>query len=250
MGSPFLKMVGGKTRLLNAILPLIDTEMNAYYEPFLGGGAVFFAHTPQVPVFLSDNNPRLIITYRMVRDRVEDLVGELLPLQERFLALDRERQKQSYLAFRDIYNESTDELTIAKLFIFLNQTCYNGLYRLNQRGAFNVPYGNYRSPTICEEANLRDCSFLLQNTELRVCDFTEQPCQGKAFFYLDPPYSSVGFSQSLKAYCKSLDGVRSKFILSSANTLWIRDNYSNFRIAEVTRPGASEEIVTELLISN
>jgi DNA adenine methylase len=184
--SPFLKWVGGKTRLLDTILPLIDTRMTAYYEPFIGGGAVFFALTPKVPVFLSDNNPRLITTYKIVRDRVDDLIGELSLLQNSFLATSRERRKQTYLVIRDIYNESTDELTIAKLFIFLNKACYKGLHRINRYGQFNVAYGDYQKPLLYSDGNLRDCSEALQNTELRACNFTGQPKSKKTSFISTP----------------------------------------------------------------
>jgi DNA adenine methylase len=127
---PFLKWIGGKTRLLGTIKPLIPTETRVYCEPFLGSGAVFFALNPRSAI-LSDINPRLITAYRMVRDRVDDLITGLAEIEAAYLSVSPNRRQQSYLVYRDLFNDAEDDLTVAKLFIFLNKTCYNGQYREN-----------------------------------------------------------------------------------------------------------------------
>lgn len=196
---PFIKWAGGKSQLLPFILPHLPERIETYREPFVGGGAVFFALAREGRfrrAVLGDRNAQLIGLYRMVRDRVDSLIEALTELAP--LATDAE----TFYRLRAQEVSELDEVSQAARFIFLNKTCFNGLYRVNRKGQFNVPFGRYRSPKVCDPDLLRGCSRALQNVELRVQDFEETAADAEAgdAVYFDPPYVPVSPTASFTSY--------------------------------------------------
>jgi DNA adenine methylase len=215
---PVLKWAGGKGQILPQISELYPTKLKfggckRYIEPFIGGGAVFFDIANRFDVaesFVFDINPDLIILYNVIKNDVEDLIQELNILQRIYDSPDREKL---YYFLRDKYNrydKKADANKYAKNFIpraaltvFLNKTCYNGLYRVNSRGAFNTPIGRYDNPMICDADNLRAAAAALQYAEVRCCDFSEalRYADKDSFVYYDPPYRPVSAS-SFNSYAR------------------------------------------------
>jgi DNA adenine methylase len=196
--TPFLKWVGGKWRLLSQLTPLLPpgAEAMRHVEAFLGGGALFFSRHPQCAL-LSDKNQHLCTTYEVVRYDVEAVIDQLGALS----ALHNEAR---YYELRHRYNHAIKLSPVerAALFIYLNKTCFNGLYRVNRRGEFNVPIGRYEAPRILDEAALRAASRRLQGVDLRCAGFEvvlEHAREGD-FVYLDPPYVPVSRTARFTAY--------------------------------------------------
>jgi len=198
---PFLKWAGGKATLFEEIskrLPPVDS-IRRYVEPFLGGGAAFFglrAQAPDLPTRLSDNNPELIGAYLALRDRVEDVVA----------ALARHARRHSpahYYRVRGRVPEDPEER--AARLLYLNRTCYNGLFRVNRKGEFNVPLGRYRNPRILDEENLFGVSRALQGVEIRCLDFEDAvfDCSAGDAVYFDPPYDPLSLTSNFTAYTTS-----------------------------------------------
>ncbi len=183
---PFLKWAGGKSKLLPALVDAInhsDVADYRYCEPFLGGGALFFEIQP-LEALLRDANARLINTYEVVRDSLGALI-------ERLRELEAEHCRAQYELARDALNSGElDDVDEAAVFVYLNKTCFNGVYRVNGSGAFNVPMGSYKNPRILDEPALRAASSALQHTAIEVGDFSDLPDRlpGRCFVYLDPPY--------------------------------------------------------------
>lgn len=219
---PFLKWAGGKGQLLDTYDEVLPHAMRAgnvstYVEPFLGGGAVFFFIAQRYPVpraRLSDINQELVLTYRVVQRDVNGLIERLAQLAERYARLGDRAREKLYYTVRDEYNAdrqiactascSGASIGRAAQMIFLNKTCFNGLYRLNRKGEFNVPWGRYKNPRILDEENLRNASLLLQRAEILAADF-EATCadvRDGAFVYLDPPYRPISSSSSFTAYSR------------------------------------------------
>ena len=203
MAKPFLKWAGGKRSLAPKIAELAPNGFRRYIEPFLGAGAVFFAlkeRQPEMPAVLSDTNAELINAFETVRDRCDALVETLRKLEASYLPLDREARAKRYYELREaVPEESTAR---AARTIFLNRTGYNGLYRVNREGRFNVPHGRYANPTICDEATLRAAEEALQGTVTMVADFGAI-CRGASagdFVYLDPPYQPLSPTSSFTSY--------------------------------------------------
>lgn len=212
---PFIKWVGGKSQLieqLDALLPAdFDNWKNAtYIEPFVGGGAMLFymlQHYPNIQhAVINDVNQDLTACYRTVRDYPEDLIYSLSKIEKSYLALPTEEEKRAFfMAARSHYNEkSLDSLENTTLFFFLNRTCFNGLYRVNKKGQFNVPFGKYINPTICDPATIRKDSKVLQRVEILTGDFEEtfNYAQGNTLFYFDPPYRPLSDTSSFNDYTK------------------------------------------------
>ncbi len=201
MAKPFLKWAGGKTILLAELLAAAPKRIGTYYEPFLGGGALFFALQHEARfhrAMLSDSNRELINAYTQVRDNVDALIRALRVHQRKYrTAADRAKY---YYAIRA--KRRTCSLGGAANLIFLNKTCFNGLYRVNSKGRFNVPHGRYDNPTICDEANLRTASAALQGVELTVADFAVATASAGAedFVYFDPPYVPLSATASFTSY--------------------------------------------------
>jgi DNA adenine methylase len=201
MAKPFLKWAGGKTSLLPELLQAAPDQIETYYEPFLGGGALFFALQAEgrfKRAVLSDSNEELINAYTQVRDNVDRLIRALLVHQTKYR--NSEDQAEYYYTIRG--KKLTCDLGGTANLIFLNKTCFNGLYRVNSKGDFNVPHGRHQNPTICDEGNLRAVSEALKNVELRVADFADAPSaagQGD-FVYFDPPYVPLSETAHFTSY--------------------------------------------------
>lgn len=246
LARPFLKWAGGKGQLLPQFHALFPRTFANYHEPFVGGGAVFFALAPRLAgkkVFLSDNNDELMNAYRVVRDAVEPLIT----------SLSKHRNDETYYyQVRDYDPNTLTDVERASRLIFLNRTCFNGLYRVNRRGKFNVPFGRYRNPLICDEVNLRACSEALTGVEIVLGTFTDVLLRAQAgdFVYFDPPYLPLSKTSSFTDYTKypfgiqehqqlaqtytdlSAKGVKVMLSNSDVNAVW--DLYKDFDIRRVT----------------
>ncbi|MBW2043222.1 MAG: DNA adenine methylase [Deltaproteobacteria bacterium] len=213
---PFLKWAGGKGQLLKDIEGHLPMELRAgkltkYVEPFVGGGAVFFyiaqKYTTIERFYLLDVNADLINCYKAVKENVDDLIACLTELEAAFLPLDEMKRKEFYLNMRLRFNAEKQEAfdaRTASMLIFLNRTCFNGLYRVNKKGLFNVPYGRYKNPRICNEVNLRSASEILQRARIICGDFMESETyiDENTFVYFDPPYRPLSPTANFTAYSK------------------------------------------------
>mgnify|MGYP003965097827 FL=1 len=288
---PFLKWAGGKTKLLQYIenkIPYKTNEVFTFIEPFVGSGAVLFQILNNYPniekVVINDINTDLIITYKTISNSVEELI-ELLQrweLEYHKLSDNEDKKKEYYYNKRDLFNKrNSNKVNRSALFIFLNRTCFNGLYRVNRKNLFNVPIGSYKKPTICNKDNLRLVSELLQKVTILNGDYTEtvKKVKGKSLFYLDPPYKPLNQSSSfnsyakdqfddneqirLKEFCDLLDSSKHKWILSNSdvkntdmNDDFFDDLYEVYSINRVLAKRSINSIsskrgsVSELLISN
>lgn len=242
--APVLKWAGGKRQLLPEIEKYIP-EFFTYYEPFAGGASVFFSIQPKKAV-INDINPELINIYQVIRDNVEDLIDDLKKHKNeegyfyKIRELDRNKEKYKRLT----------PVKRASRIIFLNKTCYNGLYRVNKSGEFNAPFGNYKNPNIVNEKVLRAVSNYLKKADITfLCRDFEQVLENigeGSFVYIDPPYDPVsdsanftsyvkgGFDREeqkrLKAVCDRLNRNGVKFLLSNSSTEFIRDLYKEYYI--------------------
>ena len=211
---PFIKWVGGKTQLLDEVRKSLPRDFASrqhvtYVEPFVGGGAVMFWILQAYPnierAVINDINPELICTYRVIKEKVEELIVELAHIHDDYIPLGAEDRKAYFLEKRALFNtKRTDRVETAALFIFLNRTCFNGLYRVNSKGEFNVPHGKYANPRICDADNLRACSKVLQKVEILCGDFaeTERYAGPDTLFYFDPPYKPITETSSFTSYAK------------------------------------------------
>lgn len=211
---PFVKWVGGKTQLLGdieCILPFdfLQRKNVMYVEPFVGGGAVLFWILQRFPnikkAVINDINPHLITTYRVIKEQPYRLIEQLDILRDEYIPLNEEDRKFYYLNKRDRYNfSSLSEIEVAALFIFLNRTCFNGLYRVNSNGKFNVPHGRYANPKICDKETILADSQILQKVEILCGDFAEtiSYASPNALFYFDPPYKPLSKTSSFNSYAK------------------------------------------------
>lgn len=215
---PFLKWAGGKGQLLNEIekfYPFSTSKIKKYAEPFVGGGAVLFDILNKYEleqIYISDVNAELINTYKIVRDNVEELIEELSRMQNDFIPLDMEERKRYYTEKRERFNYlklnkiNNSDIEKAALMLFLNRTCFNGLYRVNRKGAFNVPMGSYKNPMICDEKNLKAVSQKLQKVIIVLGDYRESAnfIDENTFVYFDPPYRPITDTASFTAYTESV----------------------------------------------
>ncbi|MFA5598851.1 MAG: DNA adenine methylase [Pusillimonas sp.] len=211
MGKPFIKWAGGKSQLLSDIRNKYPDKIERYCEPFLGGGAVMFdiikLFQPK-EILANDINKELINTYKHIQTNCDVIIKELKTLQNHFWLGSEEKRREIYLLLRNKFNEmiigrkEAENLEKAVLFIFLNKTCFNGLYRVNSKGLFNVPIGSYKKPPICDEENLINCSKLLKNVKFSCADYstTNDFIDSKTFVYIDPPYRPLSATSSFTAY--------------------------------------------------
>ncbi len=234
---PFLKWVGGKRSILDELIRRLPTTYTTYCELFLGGGALYFAVKPAL-AYLSDVNFHLIVTFEAVRDDVEGVIRELT-------IHSAHHSKPYFLEGREKIFTETDSTKLAAWFIYLNKTCYNGLYRVNKAGKFNVPMGSYKDPTILDEDNLRLCAQVLKNADIRQHDFAQKKPQKDAFYYVDPPYhktysgyDGTGFGdeqhKNLALFCRKIDAAGGFFMMSNSDTPFIRGLYDGFAIETVS----------------
>lgn len=265
---PIVKWVGGKRQLMFELIKNMPKSYNRYFEPFIGGGALFFELQPE-QAYISDMNEELINLYSVVRDNVYELIKDLSK---------HEVSKEYFLEIRNIdrteqYTELSD-VERASRFIYLNRTCFNGMYRVNSQGQFNVPFGHYKNPRIIDENNLLNCSELLKKTEIKCADFSEILTKVKKgdLVYFDPPYVPLNDTSSFTSYtkygfdinmqfklrdvCDELDNKGVKFMLSNSDTKLVNELYVNYEIKKVF---ASRQInanadgrgkITEVLVRN
>ncbi|MCL1810478.1 MAG: Dam family site-specific DNA-(adenine-N6)-methyltransferase, partial [Clostridiales bacterium] len=192
---PLLKWAGGKTQLLKDILPRIPTSYGNYIEPFVGGGALFFSLSPRESI-LADSNPELINMYKQVADNVEGVIAYLHNYENTV--------NMFYYVRKQDWTQLTPTEAAARM-IFLNKTCYNGLYRVNKSGDFNVPFGKYKNPKICDENALRTAAAILKKATILCDDYKtilEHSAQPGDFVFLDPPYLPVSEYADFKRYTK------------------------------------------------
>ena len=219
LARPFIKWVGGKSQLLNEISNRYPRNFTKYCEPFVGGGAVLFdvlQRSQQLGIKLeavriNDINKELINTYIQVQQNCSELILKLKELQDIYRSHTLEDNKEFFYQERERFNElkiqnsDDNNLEKAALFIFLNKTCFNGLYRVNSKGLFNVPFNNAKNPTLCDEENLRACSGLLKNVEMTVGDYTQcnSFIDSNTFVYMDPPYLPISQTSSFTSYTEN-----------------------------------------------
>lgn len=287
---PFIKWAGGKSQLISEIRKKYPKNIKCYCEPFVGGGAVLFdilANYKPEKVLINDINKELIITYYQLQNNVDNLIKKLFALQNEFISADLEQRKIIYNNNRKLYNSlknkscENNELEIASLFIFLNKTCFNGLYRVNRNGDFNVPVGAYKNPLICDELNLKNNSELLQNVKIICGDYRK--CKNfidnETFVYIDPPYRPLTQTSSFTSYSSKVfddkEQIRlAKFINvisekgaivvasnsdpqnTDENDMFFDDLYKNYSIKRIqakrmiNSKGNGRGNINELLISN
>ena len=265
---PIVKWVGGKRQLMFELQKNMPENYNRYFEPFIGGGALFFELQPD-NAYISDMNEELINLYQVVRDNVDELITDLQK---------HDISKEYFMEIRNI--DRTEEyknwsnVKKASRFIYLNRTCFNGMYRVNSKGEFNVPFGHYKNPKILDENNLINCSNLLQRTEIKHADFSEilKKVKKGDFVYFDTPYVPLSETSSFTSYtkdgfdidmqfklrdvCDELDSMGVKFLLSNSDTKLVNELYENYNIKKVF---ASRQInanadgrgkITEVLVRN
>ena len=288
---PFLKWAGGKTQLLNDIeakFPYSRNDKFTYVEPFVGSGAVLFWILNNFPnlksVIINDINEDLTDSYKTIKSNVTDLILVLQKYENEYHSLSEraEEKKEYYYEKRKLFNMRESEQTIqSALFIFLNRTCFNGLYRVNQKNEYNVPIGSYKKPMICDESNLLAVHKSLQNVEILSGDFeqTINYANEDTVFYFDPPYKPLSKTSSfnsyaknefndneqirLKEFCDKIDSFSCKLILSNSdvkgknpNDNFFDDLFYGYQIDRVmakrsinANPNKRGQL-TELLISN
>lgn len=296
---PFLKWAGGKRQLLAQIeklfpLELLQGEITRYVEPFVGSGALFFKVIQTFPIqecLLADINPELILVYSTIQQDVKQLISILRGIQEEYLKLNTEERKKYYYQVRDEYNyqrgiinfhEFNDNwVTRAAQMIFMNKTGYNGLFRLNSKGEFNVPFGKYKNPRILDAKNLNLASELLKGVTIRYGDFEETAgfIGEDTLVYFDPPYRPLSSTAHFTSYSKDrfddtqqlrlagfyrvLDTKGARLMLSNSDPHnvdqeddFFEDAYHGFRIERlkarrnINRKGEQRGEISELLILN
>ena len=291
IAKPFLKWAGGKTQLIEEIknnLPeIVFREPFTYIEPFVGSGAVLFwllNHFPNIKkAVINDINKELIDTYDTIANSPQQLISVLEDLQNKYYILeDEEAKKNFYYEKRTLFNiKSEEKLIQSALFIFLNRTCFNGLYRVNRKNEFNVPIGSYKRPLICDKENILAVSRALQKVEILCGDFeqTINYTESNTLFYFDPPYKPLSETSSFNAYakdnfddkeqirlrdfCNKLNELNHYWILSNSdvrgkdkNNHFFDDLYANYEIKRVLAKrsiNANPEkrgVLNELLITN
>jgi len=280
----FLKWAGGKSKLADDILQKIKFDQYddfIYIEPFVGGGAILFKILNNFPnlksAVICDSNFDLINVYKTVKNKVSSLVAILKQFEKEYCQVldDDAEKKKYYYNKRLLFNTRKEpELVQAALFIFLNKTCFNGLYRVNKNNQFNVPVGSYTKPLICDEINLKLASKALQKVRIMVGDFEQTNIYAgdKTLYYFDPPYKplskSSGFTayipgrfddeqqKRLKLFCDEVGGYGSKWILSNSNCSFFEDLYCNYEINKImagrniNSNGDKRKKIVELIINN
>ncbi len=293
--TPFLKWAGGKRQLIPQLEQLYPgalkrNDIQTYVEPFLGGGAMFF-HLQSLfnfdDVVLNDSNPDLILTYKVVRDAVNPLILSLFNLEVDYLRIPEHERTTMYYSIRDDYNAarlsldyetfSPQWISQAARLIFLNKTCFNGLFRVNRAGDYNVSFGKHKNPTICDAPNLEAVHCALQGVTLMHGDFEQvtDAIVGQAFVFLDPPYRPLTATSSFNSYAKTAFNDESQKRLANwfqqlhtekAAALMLCNSdptdrffdslYSNFRIRRVlatrsiSADGTRRRPVREIVVTN
>ncbi|MCK4325233.1 DNA adenine methylase [bacterium] len=220
---PFLKWAGGKTQLIDELIKRFPEAIkekqtiDTYIEPFIGGGALFFYLKGKYIIkksYLSDINQDLVIAYRTIKKKPRELIKQLKGIESRYLKRSREERESYFYKIRKRYNIQKQKLNCTNFndnwikrtayLIFLNKTCFNGLFRLNNKGEFNVPHGKYANPAIADEKNILAANRALKNTEIYCGDFTKSKkyIQNGALIYCDPPYRPLNSTSSFTGFTK------------------------------------------------
>lgn len=267
---PFVKWVGGKSQLISELEKHIPTDgeqvLTKYCEPMVGGGALLFSILSKYEfeeLYISDINAELMNAYNVIKSNAETLIKKLEEMQYNFLPMDENGRKFYYYNVRDKFNniKLSEQTAIEKamLFIFLNKTCFNGLYRVNKKGQFNVPMGAYKNPTICDEENLHNVSQALKNVNIVCGDYTisKDFIDKNTFVYIDPPYRPISETSSFTSYntdcfddyeqirlakfIEEINSTGAKILLSNSDPKNVNpeDNffeelYSNYKIHKVS----------------
>lgn len=288
---PFVKWVGGKTQLIDQLEALLPADFDqwedvTYIEPFVGGGAMLFhmlkTHPSITTAVINDINADLTTCYQVVRDNPAELIEALKQIQAEYYALVNEDEKRAfYMQKRERFNtKALTSIENTMLFFFLNRTCFNGLYRVNKAGLFNVPFGKYETPTICDPATIYADSELLQNVTILTGDYQQTLAYAgeKTLFYFDPPYRPLSNTSSfndyakeafndaaqvrLKEFCDVVETEGHKFMLSNSDCFaknqdrFFDDLYLQYNISRVVASrnvnanAAKRGKLTELLIRN
>ncbi len=291
---PFIKWAGGKSQLLLDMRKNYPEELgktiNKYCEPFVGGGALLFdilSNYKIEAILINDINPELTNTYLQIKTNIDDLVKELCLIQNQYWQLEIEARKEFYYEKRNRFNylkvNGNEDVNIEKasLFIFLNKTCFNGLFRVNKKGLFNVPIGSYKNPLICDIDNLTSINKLLQNVTIKCGDYKKciDFIDENTFVYIDPPYRPLTETASFNSYSETnfndkeqielgnfVDKItlkKAKVIVSNSDPKNINEDdnffdalYKNYRIERVTArrminsKATNRGIINELLILN
>lgn len=289
---PFVKWVGGKGQLIEEIEKMLPSDgekvLTKYAEPMVGGGALLFNVLSRYQfdeLYISDINPELINAYMAIKQNVEALIKRLNEMQMTFLPLDENGRKYYYYNVRDKFNtvKLSDSTSAEKAayFIFLNKTCFNGLYRVNRKGLFNVPMGSYKNPTICDADNLRNIHEELQNVTIVCGDYSQSQSfiDSETFVYLDPPYRPISETSAFTSYnsdafddneqirlAKFIDEINAagaKIVLSNSDPKNVNEEdnffdnlYKNYKINRVeasraiNSKGDKRGKINELLICN
>ncbi len=267
--SPIVKWAGGKTKLLTELGQRLPKRWGRYFEPFFGGGALFFSLTPQRAI-VSDRNDDLMNVYRCIRWNVEAVIEQVMKHRGAHC-------RDYYYDTRKAWNENAAEQSPAEraaTFLYLNKTCYNGLFRVNRSGQFNVPMGNYTAPRICDPDQLRISAWALRHVDLRTGHFADTSAEAGAgdFVFFDPPYDPVSKTANFTSYTNTsfgpeqqrelADHVREltdrgvQVMVSSSDTPMIRELYRGFKLDQVSAPRAisskarARTPVGELIITN
>ena len=244
----FVKWAGGKKQLIEQFKPFFPKEIKRYHEPFVGGGAITFyllkTHLEIEKIYLSDINEELITTYYVIKNHLEELITLLKEYKKK-------HNKEFYYKIRSQDVKILNKVQMATRFIYLNKTCFNGLYRVNSKGGFNVPIGSYKNPLICPEEDLREISKLLKKDDTKIRQFYEVLKDAKKgdFIYFDPPYYPINKTSSFTTYTKEqfldkeqkhlaevfkeLDKRGCKVMLSNNDVPVIRELYKEFHISLV-----------------
>ncbi len=289
---PFIKWVGGKGQLIEQLESLLPSDFDkrknlTYIEPFVGGGAMLFymlqAHKNIRYAVINDINPDLTLCYKIVREQPHELIHTLSSIQDNYYTINNEEaRKEYYLHIRELFNKKqSNPIENTAFFIFLNRTCFNGLYRVNKNGKFNVPFGRYTRPLISDPKTILADSILLQQVEILTGDFeqTFEYINGETFFYFDPPYRPISSTSSftdyaketfndaaqirLKKFCDRLHKANVSFMLSNSDSFrnngtdrFFDDLYTDYNIDRIwasrciNANGAKRGKLTEILVHN
>lgn len=269
--TPVVKWVGGKRQLLDTFKPLLPARINSYCEPFIGGGALLFDLQPK-KAFVNDINSNLILVYTVIRDNVNELIAALESFEN---TSDKFYEVRDWDRNKEFYSQLSDVMRAARI-IYLNKTCYNGLYRVNNAGEFNSPFGHYKKPNIVNAPVLRAVSAYFNSAEIHfsATDYSEvlKKVRKGTFVYLDPPYDPIsdtanftgysrgGFTRDdqikLRECCDQLNSKGVKFMLSNSATDFIREQYAAYNITTVQAKRAINSVgsrrgdVDEVVVRN
>ena len=278
IAKPFLKWVGGKTKLVPELVAMFPQKFNNYFEPFVGGGALFYEVIQKFGVkssYINDINKKLITTYKQIQRNPQKLINSLKVIEFEYKKLTTIEQEKYYYLIRTKFNEmALDNITISAYLIFLNKTCFNGMYRENSRGQYNIPFGDQKNPTICDKENILSVSECLKNTIITNTSFEDSldKCRKGDLIYFDPPYYPINTTSNFTAYSKSSFGEKEQIklkdvfadldsrgcfvMLSNSYTPFINNLYEEYHInnryaaRSINSKGEKRGKIMEVVVTN